>query len=72
MFRLDGIIYPCQTLMFDEFSITNVFEENWYKKLEDSTITQYLLSRSITDIDGCRECGYRTHCNGGCRVNFEE
>lgn len=64
----DGIIYPCQTLMLDEFSITNVYEEDWYKKLEDSAITQYLLSRSVTDIDGCRECGYRTHCNGGCRA----
>lgn len=63
----EGIVYPCQTLMFDEFAITDIFKENWYKELGESLITQYFLHRRVANIEGCNTCGYRTLCSGGCR-----
>ena len=63
----EGKIYPCQSLMLDEFYITNIFNENWMNELKNSRISQYFLNRKNSEIEGCENCKVRTICSGGCR-----
>lgn len=65
-FSPDGNIYPCQTLMEDEFLISSIKKTNWLQDIKESPIVHYFHQRLKTDIPGCSNCGYLTLCGGGC------
>lgn len=63
-----GKIYPCQSLMHEEFLLSDISSQNWLEELKKSDITRYFKYRSIEDIEGCKECSVKTVCGGGCKA----
>lgn len=61
-----GNIYPCQSLMSDEFVLGNVKEKDWLNTVKNHSLTKYFLYRTVEQIDVCRDCEVRTVCGGGC------
>lgn len=61
-----GDIYPCQSLLHDNFKITNILKDNWYQNLLTSDIREKFINLSINEIDKCKDCSYRYFCGGGC------
>lgn len=61
-----GNIYPCQSLMEDEFVLGNVNENGWLDTVRNHNLTKYFLYRTVEQIDVCRDCEVRTVCGGGC------
>ncbi|MDK6862983.1 radical SAM/SPASM domain-containing protein [Nosocomiicoccus ampullae] len=62
----DGSVYPCQTMIQEEYKITNVKEENWFNELKESSITNKFQNRAVYNIKGCDTCSIRHLCGGGC------
>ena len=63
-----GKIYPCQSLMHEEFLLSDISIQNWLEEVKKSDITRYFKYRSIEDIEGCKECSVKTVCGGGCKA----
>lgn len=61
-----GNIYPCQSLMKNEFILGNVEDRNWLDIVKKHNLTNYFLYRTVEQIDICRDCKVRTICGGGC------
>jgi len=67
----DGSIYPCQTMIQENYKITNVKEENWLSVLKESSITAKFQDRAVYNIKGCNTCSIRHLCGGGCSAISE-
>lgn len=61
-----GLVFPCQSLMHDEFIIGNVKEHGWLSSIKNHNLTKYFLYRNVGRIDGCRDCEVKSICGGGC------
>jgi len=64
----DGTVYPCQALIDDSLSITNILSEKWYSELNNSVITNTFRNLTVNNIERCKECNIRYLCGGGCRA----
>ncbi|WP_234118240.1 radical SAM/SPASM domain-containing protein [Clostridium hydrogenum] len=62
----NGDIYPCQALIKPELKVTNIFNHDWLKDLENSKITSTFMNRSVDNIENCPSCEYKYLCGGGC------
>lgn len=68
----DGSLFPCSALLSEEFRLGEVgirttvadLMETWRK----SEILNDLRRVTIDRLDGCRECGIKALCGGGCRT----
>lgn len=63
-----GKIYPCQSLMEEEFLLSDIRYENWIEEVKKSDITRYFRFRCVDDIEECKECPVKTVCGGGCKA----
>lgn len=62
----NGDIYPCQSLIKEEFYLANILESNWIDKIRNSKITRKFQNISVEDKKGCNICRYKFLCGGGC------
>ena len=64
-----GDVYPCGKFgPHDEFKLGNIRDQSIFEIL-DSEINKHLLTRSVDNIESCKECEYKNICNAGCFYN---
>lgn len=63
----DGSIYPCQALIQKKLRIGSILDNNWFRKLSNSPITQRFMAINVLHIPKCRKCYLKFQCGGGCR-----
>lgn len=63
-----GVVYPCQSLQFDEFACGNVRDTDVRDIFLNSPILQRARGTRVQTLDVCRHCDLRDLCNGGCRA----
>lgn len=61
-----GDVYPCQTLLYDEFKMTNILKDNWHQELFTSDVREKFRNLVVDEIEECSDCSYRYICGGGC------
>lgn len=59
-----GDIFPCQSLMYPDLKMGNIFDNNWHEKVKTSAAT--LMPRLLGEKSGCTDCQLRHFCGGGC------
>lgn len=59
-----GNIFPCQSLMYEEFKMANIFDGDWLEKVKKSSTA--LMPRLLDEKKGCADCQYKHFCGGGC------
>lgn len=64
----NGDIFPCQTLVQEEYKLTNILNDNWYNELKNAKLTKQFLDRTVLSINICKSCNYKYLCGGGCRA----
>lgn len=63
-----GVVYPCQSLQFDEFACGNVRDRDVKDIFLNSPILQRARGTRVQTLEVCRHCDLRDLCNGGCRA----
>ena len=63
----NGDLYPCQSLMKEEFKIGSILSEDWQDRVLQAESGRR-ISSGILDIPKCRECVYKYICGGGCKA----
>ncbi len=63
-----GVVYPCQSLQFDEFACGSVRERDVKDIFLNSPILQRARGTKVQTLPVCRHCDLRDLCNGGCRA----
>lgn len=63
-----GKVFPCQSLMYSDFLLSDVSHGDWLGEVKNSQITKYFMYRTVDNIEECRHCGVRTICGGGCKA----
>ena len=63
----NGDIYPCQSLLKEEFKIGCILTKGWETQVRQA-ISKHRIFRGILDIPRCRECVYKYICGGGCKA----
>lgn len=61
-----GDIYPCQTLMTQEFRIGSIFEPEWLKVFLRSPVRKMFTELCLDKTEVCKDCSYRYLCGGCC------
>ncbi|MBE0460249.1 MAG: radical SAM protein [Candidatus Aminicenantes bacterium] len=64
----DGKVFPCQSLLKEEFCGGNVRRESLSKILEDSAVFKEIRALSVDKYELCSDCDFRYLCGGGCRA----
>lgn len=64
----DGVIYPCQNLLKNEFAICSIFDDNWIAKLKDSDVVTKIRMSNVNYNTKCKDCNVKYICGGGCRA----
>ncbi|OGS06516.1 MAG: hypothetical protein A2270_07470 [Elusimicrobia bacterium RIFOXYA12_FULL_51_18] len=59
-----GDIFPCQSLMHEEFKMANIFDGDWQEKVKRSSTA--LMPKLLAEKKGCTDCQYKHFCGGGC------
>jgi len=59
-----GDIFPCQSLMHEEFKMANIFDGDWQERVKKSSTA--LMPRLLGEKEGCADCQYKHFCGGGC------
>lgn len=62
----DGTVYPCHILMQPQYKLGNIFEQPVEEALARARELGF-ADLSVDRFEGCRECGVRYLCGGGCR-----
>lgn len=62
----DGCVYPCQSLLLEQFRITNMLNATWYQELLESPVRKRFRGLSVDRMDTCMDCSFRYFCGGGC------
>lgn len=62
----DGGVYPCQSLLLDEFRITSILGDTWHDDLLKSEVRRQFRGLSVEKMGQCGACSYRYFCGGGC------
>ena len=63
----DGAVYPCHMLMRPQFHLGNLFEEP-LEAIRRRALEMGFGQLTVDEFDGCRDCGHRYLCGGGCRA----
>lgn len=63
----NGDLYPCQSLLKEEFKIGSILSEDWQDKMLQAAF-RHKISKGILDIPKCMECVYKYICGGGCKA----
>ncbi|WP_282208745.1 radical SAM/SPASM domain-containing protein [Parvibacter caecicola] len=63
----DGAVYPCHMLMQPQFHLGNIFEEP-LETIRQRALEMGFSQLTVDEFDGCRDCGHRYLCGGGCRA----
>ena len=63
----DGAVYPCHMLMRPQFHLGNLFEEP-LEAIRHRALEMGFGQLTVDEFDGCRDCGHRYLCGGGCRA----
>ncbi|MFQ5800463.1 MAG: PqqD family peptide modification chaperone, partial [Candidatus Hydrothermarchaeales archaeon] len=63
----NGDIYPCPSLNGDTNFLMGNIEEGLKNVWLSSEMANRFRDVSVIKIEGCRECGFRFFCGGGCR-----
>ncbi len=63
----DGAVYPCHMLMRPQFQLGNLFEEP-LEAIRRRALEMGFGQLTVDEFDGCRDCGHRYLCGGGCRA----
>lgn len=63
----NGDIYPCQSLMKENFKIGSVLDESWKKEIEESA-EKSKFAKGILEVPKCMKCVYKYICGGGCKA----
>jgi radical SAM protein with 4Fe4S-binding SPASM domain len=64
----DGGVFPCQSLLKEEFWGGNIRNESLKNILENSPVLKKLREFSVDDIEICCDCDIKYLCAGGCRA----
>lgn len=64
----DGRVYPCQSLLKEEFCGGNIKENSLQNILENSPVLKKMREFTVDDIETCCECDFKYLCSGGCRA----
>jgi len=63
----DGIIYPCQALIREEYKIASIFEDGWVDAIRNSNLTKvFMVNETFSKY--CKKCMYRYLCGGPCKA----
>jgi radical SAM protein with 4Fe4S-binding SPASM domain len=63
-----GVVYPCQSLHFDEFACGSVREQDIKEIFLESPVMKRVRGLKVRDLAVCSHCDFRELCNGGCRA----
>jgi radical SAM protein with 4Fe4S-binding SPASM domain len=64
----DGSVFPCQSLLKEEFCGGNIKEESIRSILENSPVLEKMREVTVDTIEPCGECALKYLCGGGCRA----
>ncbi len=59
-----GDICPCQSLMYPELKMGNIFDSNWHEQVKENAAT--LMPKLLGEKSGCTDCQVRHFCGSGC------
>lgn len=63
-----GVVYPCQSLHFDEFICGSVREQDIKVIYDSSPVMMQVRGQKVHDVAVCSHCDLQNLCNGGCRA----
>jgi radical SAM protein with 4Fe4S-binding SPASM domain len=64
-----GDIFPCQSLMYNELKMANIFDDNWLEKVNSAAA--HIMPKLLGEKQGCEDCHLRHFCGGGCpAINY--
>jgi radical SAM protein with 4Fe4S-binding SPASM domain len=63
-----GMVYPCQSLHFDEFQCGNVRQQDIKEIFQTSPVMRRVRGIKVHDLAVCGHCDLRELCNAGCRA----
>ncbi|MCP5104892.1 MAG: radical SAM protein [bacterium] len=64
----DGGVFPCQSLLQEEFRGGNIKQESLRGILENSPVLKKMREVTVDTIEPCMECAIKYLCGGGCRA----
>jgi radical SAM protein with 4Fe4S-binding SPASM domain len=64
----NGDIYPCQTLIKNEFKIGNILKDDIYKQILKTKIYRNFKKFTLDNVKNCNKCNIKYICGGGCRA----
>ncbi len=65
----DGNVFPCQSLLNEEFCGGNIKTDSLKNILENSPIFKRLREFTVDQLEGCQACAIKYLCGGGCRAS---
>ncbi|MEM2919080.1 MAG: radical SAM protein [Candidatus Altiarchaeota archaeon] len=66
----DGSVFPCQSLLKEEFCGGNVRQMPLKNILRESLVFKELRNLSVENLEGCSKCEFKYLCGGGCRAVY--
>lgn len=70
--EFDGELYPCSSLVCEEFSLGNIQTVYTGSELQtvwrESSLLRELRNLTLDQLDQCRDCPVKYECAGGCRA----
>lgn len=67
----NGDVFPCQSLLKEEYCGGNIKKDSLKNILETSPVLKRLRDFTVDEIDECRKCELKYLCGGGCRAKNE-
>ncbi|MBQ8488766.1 MAG: radical SAM protein [Pseudobutyrivibrio sp.] len=64
----DGNIFPCQAMINDVYCLGNIFDSQWFEKIEKNKITKLFMDNDVTTDSHCVSCSYKYICGGPCKA----
>jgi radical SAM protein with 4Fe4S-binding SPASM domain len=64
----DGKVYPCQSLLKEEFCGGNFKQTSLKHILDHSQIFKEVRNLTVEDYQFCSDCNFKYLCGGGCRA----
>jgi len=62
-----GYVYPCHMLQDPSLNCGNMLNEEWGTIIRKMK-TLDIVKCNVDSLDGCKGCGYRYFCGGGCKA----
>ena len=64
----NGYVYPCQASHLPEFKCGSIRDDSLENIWKNSAVANDWKSRTIHEIEGCKDCEWKMYCGGGCLV----